>query len=285
MLKELNHPPRWLIIAFAILILGIIGYIDSRTVRDISVGFLYFGPVILATWYAGRKAGSAIALIATITIMEIDLSTRFYHLHPAFAYWNGFLKFLTFSLVIFLVSKHKYHLDFEKSLARTDALTGISNRLTFTEQLNTLFNLAQRGKEPFTLAYIDVDNFKYINDNYGHDEGDNILRLLATAIVTTLRRTDIVARLGGDEFAVLLPNTDSTGAQRLIEKAMVSIREDFHSKPSPVTISIGAVTFKTLPESAGEALKIADQLMYEVKNRGKNSVKFSTFNNKQATDL
>jgi diguanylate cyclase (GGDEF)-like protein len=165
----------------------------------------------------------------------------------------------------------------EKQLARVDAFTNIPNRLTFIEWLNSCFYLAVRSKAPFSLAYIDIDDFKYINDSYGHDSGDNILRSLADLLCTHLRRTDMAARLGGDEFALLLPNTGSEGAHSLIDKIQSSIRETFQSEPLTVAASMGVVNFESLPKTPDDAIKRADALMYKVKQGGKNSVRFDSY--------
>lgn len=283
MLNRLNQkfaelPKRW-IVAYGIGTLAIVGLIDYLTGFDISMSFFYIGPVGLVTWYAGRQQGFILASLAGIVLFFLATFSTHVYSHPAILYWNLLLELAYYLVIVILISKVYTSIAFEKRLARTDPLTNIPNRLMFIEQLHSCFLFAERSKDPFSLAYIDVDNFKHINDTYGHAQGDSVLHALAAILCTHLRRTDTVARLGGDEFALLLPNTGSAGARELIYKIQPSIQEVFQIYPFTITISIGVVTFETLPATYSEAIKVADALMYTVKQNGRNAVRFSVFNN------
>jgi diguanylate cyclase (GGDEF)-like protein len=123
------------------------------------------------------------------------------------------------------------------------------------------------------LAYIDLDNFKTVNDTYGHLIGDSLLRLVADTIRNNIRTTDVLARLGGDEFVVLLPETDFEQSEIVINKVQTQLLDEMKKNNWPVTFSIGAVTFLTPPESVDEMIKKADNLMYSAKKNGKNTKK------------
>jgi diguanylate cyclase (GGDEF)-like protein len=134
--------------------------------------------------------------------------------------------------------------------------------------------LAGRSGNPLTLAYIDVDKFKSINDQYGHSEGDRVLRAFGQAVRECTRRSDSAARIGGDEFALLLMNMEANGTAEAISKLTRRLQESLRAGGKPVTCSIGVVTFKKLPGNADEAMKAADALMYEVKRKARNDVAF-----------
>ena len=123
-----------------------------------------------------------------------------------------------------------------------------------------------------TLLYIDLDNFKQVNDAFGHETGDELLIEVAATIRTNVRSTDTVARLGGDEFALLLPETDQEAALVVTNKLREALLVSMQRREWPVTFSIGLVSFATPPESVEEMLKQADAVMYSVKLKGKNSI-------------
>ena len=111
-----------------------------------------------------------------------------------------------------LLSSLKRALDRERELSGTDVLTGIRNARSFREVLGAEIERSKRFQRPFTVAYLDLDNFKTVNDCHGHEHGDELLRLVGNTILTGIRKTDTVARLGGDEFALLLPETEYEAA-------------------------------------------------------------------------
>jgi diguanylate cyclase (GGDEF)-like protein len=165
----------------------------------------------------------------------------------------------------------------EKEFSRIDFLTGVQNRRYFIELVNMEINRARRYEHPLTLVCLDLDNFKTVNDCFGHSTGDILLRLVATTIRENIRVTDTVARLGGDEFAILLPETGRNTAEAIMQRIQ-KIHLDIMKKHGwPVTISIGVATFTKPPSTVDETLRISDQLMYNVKNNGKNSIQYEVF--------
>ncbi|MFW5446811.1 MAG: GGDEF domain-containing protein [Methylophagaceae bacterium] len=141
--------------------------------------------------------------------------------------------------------------------SQTDALTGLKNRGYAEKMLNAQINLSNRLSSSLSLIYIDVDNFKNINDRYGHHRGDEVLRSVANAIRSTSRGSDIISRWGGDEFVVVLPFTNLLDAQKFIERLIGSI--------NTVGVSCGIAELQE-NENKDQLLTRADQSMYEVKN-------------------
>lgn len=160
----------------------------------------------------------------------------------------------------------------EKELARTDALTGLANRRAFYEALRAERSRASRYGRPITLAYVDLDNFKRVNDTLGHAIGDELLVCVADLLRSNLRMSDSVGRLGGDEFALLLPETGPQHAEGLLKKLAAVLNAAMQAQKWPVTFSIGAAAFLDNPPPMEEMIRTADELMYSVKKSGKNRV-------------
>jgi len=132
----------------------------------------------------------------------------------------------------------------------------------------------RRSHQPLTLAFLDLDNFKQVNDTLGHRSGDWILQQVGEALKTQIRETDVAGRLGGDEFAMVLPDTDEFAARNVLEKIRLRLQAVSHAEGSAVSFSMGAVTCIVPPSSVDEMVKMADLMMYEVKNHGKGAIKY-----------
>jgi diguanylate cyclase (GGDEF)-like protein len=166
-------------------------------------------------------------------------------------------------------------LEKERALSRIDPLTGLANRRAFYEILETEKQRCLRYQRPFSLAYIDLDNFKRINDTRGHTVGDLVLTTVAELIRSHVRTTDTVARLGGDEFAILLPETDPNGVRQLLSKLHQRLRVELQNAGFDVSMSVGAATFLNAPDSVDDIVRTADELMYSAKSHGKNDLRLA----------
>jgi diguanylate cyclase (GGDEF)-like protein/PAS domain S-box-containing protein len=165
--------------------------------------------------------------------------------------------------------------EYEKELARIDPLTGAANQRSFYELAQREIERSRRYKYPFTIGYFDLDDFKAINDQFGHKVGDEILRAVVQYATGRLRKTDLFARLGGDEFAFLLVETGPELAQTIISKFQEDIFLRIQENSSPATFSIGVLTCIDASLALEEILKMVDDLMYSVKREGKAGIKFS----------
>lgn len=163
-------------------------------------------------------------------------------------------------------------------LSITDELTGLANRREFQRKLENEIERAARYAQPLTLVMLDLDNFKAVNDTYGHPIGDRILVAYARDVFSVFRRHDTVARYGGEEFEILLPNTTAEGALHALEKIRsrarkVSIQEDGQRIELP-TFSAGVAVYQQ-DETAADFFARADAALYEAKRRGRNRVEFA----------
>ena len=231
------------ILVVALVGVGVVGVPDYLVGFEISLSVLYVCPVAIATWYAGRQTGTLIAWLSALSGLAGDFGAGHVFARPGLMIWNGLLHFGFLLVIAYLLDSLRTHMDVQRDLARSDPVTGIFNRRAFLEQLQFRLDLAAREGKPITLAYIDLDDFKRINDRSGHDEGDRVLRVVASALTKSVRRTDVVARLGGDEFALLIAGADRAGAEQLIAKMRHSLLETRDCDQSVVSCSIGCVTF------------------------------------------
>jgi diguanylate cyclase (GGDEF)-like protein len=177
-------------------------------------------------------------------------------------------------VVSITLSKLKQALRHEKELARTDTLTTIANRRAFFEIAGNELSRMNRYKRPFTIAYLDLDDFKLVNDQLGHEAGDDLLRRVAIAIGSTIRSSDLIARVGGDEFAILLPETNEDQARSVMVKINASLQETLKKHDPTTTYSIGVVTYVRPPSTVDDMLKKADHMMYAAKREGKNGIRY-----------
>jgi len=158
---------------------------------------------------------------------------------------------------------------------RRDALTGVYNRTYLDQFLGREFDNSTRHKWPLSVAFADLDNFKSINDNFGHQAGDRVLQATARILRGNTRESDMIARYGGEEFVVVLPATDAETARSICERIVMAFRNTGHvigSDHATVTISIGCATHGTQThfDNVADLVKAADQALYTAKVRGRN---------------
>ena len=254
-----------------------LGLLDLATGHDISLSVFYLFPVIIASWYAGRLALVSISLICALTWLVSDLADGHEYAYFAVPVWNATVKLAFFLFVGYLVAGNRRLLQRERAMSRTDALTGVANGRAFREAASMELQRAMRHRHELTIAYIDIDDFKKVNDTFGHGTGDALLREVASCISSQLRMLDTVARLGGDEFAIMLPEAGLSNAEAILLRVKEALMEDAAISSYPVSFSIGAVSCDS---SCGKdacnierLISEADGVMYEVKTSGKDNLK------------
>jgi diguanylate cyclase (GGDEF)-like protein len=250
--------------------LVVIGLADYLSGYEIQISVVYLLPIFYATTRLGRPAGMVFGVAGAVVGVGTDLLAGEEYstwLVPAVVFVLRAALFLVF---VEVASALRHALGREKETARTDALTGVSNRRHFIELTGAALGFARRYRRPMTIAYLDLDSFKQVNDRFGHQAGDEVLRSVAHTVRARLRSTDVVGRLGGDEFAVCLPETGADAAALVLGK----LREDCNAAlPEEVrftTVSIGMVTFAYPPATVDELLERTDVMLYAAKREGKN---------------
>jgi len=252
-------------------LVGVIGVLDYLTGPDLSFAIFYLVPIALGAWWGGFAQGILLAMACAVSWQVVEVaegSTASGVIHL----WNGTARFGIFVITSSLLSRLRVSLYLEKRLARSDPLTGAANGRTFYESVTLEVERSLRNEQPLTLAYLDLDNFKWLNDKLGHAAGDEALCLLVVAIQSSIRATDVLARLGGDEFALLLPECNEDDARAILERIRESFTREMQERNWPVTISIGATTFPQPVRDVDAMVRRVDQLMYQAKKAGKDRI-------------
>jgi diguanylate cyclase (GGDEF)-like protein len=258
------------VISISLILLAMLGWVDYLT-GDYSLIVFYLIPVSLVAWFVSRTGGMLFCILALATRFAVnEAPASFTFQNSSLHYWNECIELLFLLIMSLLFSALRKNLDSEKTLACSDSLTGALNRRAFFDIAEYELNRSRRYEHAITLAYIDLDNFKGINDDLGHTVGDNLLITVTKTIAANIRSSDILSRFGGDEFVILLPETPADAAAAFLEKIHHQLDQAMSAKNWPVSFSIGAVTYPNAPPGVEEVIKKADMLMYEVKRSGKN---------------
>ncbi len=265
--------PKWSILVLSALLVLVLGLLDYFTGEEISISIFYLLPVSLAAWYVSPNAGALLDIASAVTWFIADLTTGHVYANIAIPIWNAIVRLGFFLIVVFAIAFIKGAYTKEQDLARTDSLTGVVNTRYFYELATMEVERAKRYGRPFSVAYMDLDNFKEVNDVYGHSAGDELLCFIAGTIHGNIRKTDIVARLGGDEFILLLPESKNGEAGDVVEKLRTLILRGMPQYGFPVTLSIGLITYLAPPQSVEDMVREVDTLMYSVKNTTKNAIR------------
>lgn len=260
-----QNKPLHLFIGIALLAAVI--SLDRATPAGFEASLFYLLPVSFFASFVGKRSGlivSSISAGVAVAIHRTNLPSG-----SSLVYWNAVAWLAVYVLFVSIISEIRNLYARERSSSRTDPLTGIPNRRGFLERLEIENARARRYGSPLTLAYIDLDHFKEVNDMFGHAAGDQLLGIIGQVLKEDVRRADTIARLGGDEFAVLLPETDCAPASTALEKLRTALNAAIEKHNWPVTFSIGLVTFKSPPESVQDMISAADRAMYEAKQGGR----------------
>lgn len=271
--------PFWLTISSFLLLL--VGALDYVTGPELSFSLFYLIPIAVSSWGLRRNYGILTAVLSTILWLFIEVISTTSH-HNAFIHlWNAIIRLGFFLLPALLLKS----LEQERLHARTDFLTSAFNHRYFHEILQMEIDRSARYNLTFTVVFIDTDNFKAVNDTYGHTFGDETLRVIVEIMKNNLRKTDTIARVGGDEFIILLPETGDQAARIVIANLSRKLKDEMHAKKCPITFSMGVLTLTAPKISTDQVLNIADKIMYLVKNSGKDNIRYEIYREKPDTDL
>jgi len=273
--SAIESRPAWVAAAVVVGIASV-GLVDYGTGSEIRVYPLYYLPLSLAAWRFGKPAALVVSAACAVTWSWTNAAAGLQYSEPQIWIVNTLVQGTGFAIVSTLIATLRVALDTAARQARIDPLTRIANNRAFFDEAERVLARARRHQHPTTVAYIDLDNFKAVNDTKGHRGGDEVLRQVADVLRLSVRAGDIAARVGGDEFVLLLPETGSEGAGALLHRLRAALGDAQAGAGTPVTVSIGAVTFGLPPESVEAMVQQADAHMYAAKAEGKNRLRLTT---------
>jgi diguanylate cyclase (GGDEF)-like protein len=225
----------------------------------------YLVPISFFSWFMGKRSGIGMALASVLLAFVIRLA----HVQ-AIQYVNAVIWISLYGCAVLMISQLKQLYEHERHQSRIDPLTNIENRRALLEAVARAKSASERNNQALSIAYLDLDGFKQLNDRFGHSMGDKVLVSTATVIRKVLRPTDTVARVGGDEFAIVLPGTGSEAARGIIDRLEFEFTRAMEKGHWSVTCSIGLVSFSPPVKSITVMIRAADEAMYAAKLAGKN---------------
>ncbi len=260
------------VVAAALVLTGGLGAIDYVAEQDLSFLVFYLIPVFLVTLRAGlwpglltSLAGTAVWFIANVNLFRQEPG-------EFIPFWNFAETLGVFAFFTYVLSSLVDALDEERQMSRYDARTGIVNRRHFLELLEGEIGRSRRFRRPFTLAYMDLDSLRTVNELRGRSAGDALLSRLGELLLRETGDADTPARLGGDEFAVLMPETGYEAAHAALGTLRGRIGAMLAENGCAVTVTMAAVTSTNPAHSAEEMIGMADRLMYAKKAEGKGGI-------------
>ena len=209
-----QYRAQWLSLGLVTLLL--VAAIDYATGFTLRFTVLYLVPLLIFTWVTGRWFGILLSTVACATWATVDLIAGRYSAHPQLLYWDWGAVLFGFVVLVLGLSLLRRALEDAHFRSRKDSLTGLVNKGGFYQVVSAEIEVCRRYKRTLSIAYIDCDNFKTVNDRFGHHVGDNLLRVISRVMVHKLRSSDLPGRLGGDEFAVMLPETSAEACRMVI---------------------------------------------------------------------
>lgn len=260
----------WVPAGAGILVVTGVAALDWVTGPTLSVSLLYVLAVMAVTWCGPRRFGFLVAGLASAE----SIAAHVVGTDPAetmmVALWNASTRLVVLAILVGLLGSLRHALVLQRHHATTDPLTGAINRRAFQFAAERERLRAQRQGTPLSVAYLDLDEFKTVNDRMGHRVGDELLVDFAAQVEATIRATDLFCRIGGDEFVVLFPDTDAQEAVAATSRIRTALAGC--AIEPPVTVSAGIATFRVAPQSVDELVDAADELMYRAKNLGRDTI-------------
>ena len=272
-LERLARLPRIAMLLLSLALIAALAWLDLVTGPKVLLNVFYLLPVMLVAWVTASMVYGLIAVLATFLVGPLEAYLEGPGSSLPVAAWNAGMRTAVFCIVLLLLAEVRRLVARLQQQSLTDELTGVANRRAFLAIATREIERSRRYGHELSLAYLDIDAFKAINDRDGHTVGDRVLIALAGRARATARSVDTVARIGGDEFVILMPETDTLVAVPLVERLRAACSRAAGADAAPVTCSIGVVTFGRAPADVENLLASADALMYEAKAAGGDRVR------------
>lgn len=272
-LAALSRGQVWWLIIVSVASIAVANYFGQPT--GVRLGRLAFLPVCLASWRLSLRAGLSVGLASTV----LTAGTSVFALEhiPSGASANFLLHLLSLAITAAFVSSFRQSFMRERGLARRDGITGALTRPAFEQKAAEMLMTAAERRQPLLLAYVDLDGFKQVNDRFGHEAGDEVLKRFGTEGGAVLRSSDCFGRMGGDEFAVMVPVASLEAGSTMVQELHKRFTDVLSRTRHEVTCSMGALV--VAPDGATSLdtlVRKADGLMYAAKHGGKNRLRFDT---------
>lgn len=268
----IRKQPKPLLILAGLALIAMSGLVDHFAGDDLSFLLIYLVPVYFFVWFITRRLGVLASILCGIVWLSVNIYDKIHIYHSRVFYLNMSMELIFFFLVTYLLCMLKAAVGINEELSRTDMLTGAMNRSAFYDFANREISRLERYMRPFTVAYVDIDNFKIINYRFGHHIGDKLLCSVVETMRKNLRKVDLVSRFGGDEFTILLPETGAEAAQVVLSRMRNVLLNIMEKSEWPVTFTFGTVTFLKAPSSVEEMMKKVGSVMYSGKDSGMNTI-------------
>lgn len=266
--------PRGWVLVIGLALTLVIAAVDYVTGPRVLLNIFYLLPVMLVAWATASTGYGLVVAAASCLVTPVEAMLSGFRVDSLpVALWNGLVRLAVFSIVLYLMENMRTLVNRLQEEAMTDELTGLANRRAFGEVAAREIERSRRFKHELSLAYIDIDNFKLVNDRLGHDAGDRTLIALASLALATARSVDTVARLGGDEFVIIMPETGAKAALPVVTRLREAFPRVARVGDATITCSIGLASYEHAPGSVDEMLTAADALMYQAKTAGRDRVR------------
>lgn len=288
-----GHPQRFAWVAWPYEFLCLLEYVSALYfVSEDEIRVIWFFTNIPGVYILlGQRAGLAITILSIVGLALGNGALP----HPyspnaiatllaAMSYLGAFFHVYGNRSISYFVRMRESNQQLQH-MATHDPLTGLLNARAYYAACDQMIHLAARNHTPYAVLFVDLDHFKAINDTYGHEAGDIVLRSVAATLLETMRQSDAVGRIGGEEFSVFLPNTELAGALSLAETVRTEIENLMPcvgSQRLRITASIGVARNQHNAQSMADIQRLADQAMYNAKQQGRNRVSSVEHSGKEA---
>jgi len=262
----------WTVLGVVVVI--VLGVIDTVSGYELAFSLFYLFPIALVVWNANGRLGLVVSAASALAWFMADLSSGNAYTNGSIFLWNTIIRLGFFIIVTALLAAFKDAYNTNLKLLRTDYISGAMSARFFYEHAQIEIARSKRTRQPLTLAFLDLDDFKAINDRYGHSTGDRVLQAVASSAISQIRGMDLFARLGGDEFVLLLSDAGEMAARAALTRIQERIRAEMLLNGWSITFSVGVVTFLEVPETVDDMVRLADAAMYEIKSTSKSGMSF-----------